>query len=47
MEYVVCYNGVYKTVYGEDAMQILVSELMEQLNCDADEIMVFDVDSQL
>ena len=50
--YVICYsdvNGedVWEIVSGEDAMQIRVDELVNYLSCDVDDIMVFDMDSQL
>ena len=50
--YVICYtdaNGedVWEVVYGEDAMQIRVSELFDELLCNDEDIMVFDIDSQL
>lgn len=50
--YVICYeslNGdcVWEIVAGEDCMNVRIEELMNILDCDADDIMVFDMDSQL
>lgn len=50
--YVICYenaNGknVWEIVDGEDAMQIRVSELVDKLLCDDEDILVFDIDSRL
>lgn len=52
MSYIICYidmnsNTVWESIYGEDAMQVRVSELMDKFECDSGEIMVFDIDSQL
>lgn len=49
--HVLCYeeNGkpVWEEILGDDAMEIRVGELMEELNLDADEILVFRKDTQL
>lgn len=47
MEFILCYTNkesedVWELVYGEDAMQIRVTELVEELGCNEDEIMCFD-----
>ena len=49
--YIICYelNGenTWEMVSGEDAMQIRVNELMEELDCEAEDIMVFDKETEL
>lgn len=35
------------TLDGEDAMQVRVCELMEELDCEAEDIMVFDKEMEL
>ena len=50
--YIICYedtNGsnTWEMVSGEDAMQIRVNELMEELGCEAEDIMVFDKETEL
>lgn len=49
--YILCYeeNGkqVWEEILGEDAMEIRVDELMEELNLDADDIQVFAKNTQL
>lgn len=50
--YVVCYidesgNNTWDIVTGDAAMLEKVDELINDLMCDAEDIMVFDVDSQL
>lgn len=50
--YVICYmlaNGenTWEIVSGEDAMQIRINELMEELNCEAEDVMVFDKETEL
>lgn len=51
MEFILCYfdekgNQCWEEILGEDVMQIRVGELIEELDCDADDIMVFDKDTQ-
>ena len=49
--YIICYElygeNVWEMVSGEDAMQIRVSELIDNLLLYEDEVMVFEMDSQL
>lgn len=49
--YIICYEldgeNIWEMVSGEDSMQIRVDELMEELNCEAEDIMVFDKDTEL
>ena len=49
--YIVCYEfdgeNTWEIVSGEDAMQIRVNELMEELKCEAEDIMVFDKETEL
>ena len=49
--YIICYEidgeNIWEIVSGEDAMQIRVDELMEELNCEAEDIMVFDKEMEL
>lgn len=40
-------SKVWELVSGEDAMDIRVSELMDELGCFEDDIVVFHEDSQL
>lgn len=52
MDYIICYTNhkgydVWEEANGEDAMQFRVDELMKELNCDADDIMVFIKQTQL
>lgn len=47
MEFILCYTNekledVWEMVTGEDAMQVRVGELSEELGCDTDDIMCFD-----
>lgn len=47
MEFILCYEdktgqNVWESVLGEDAMQVRVGDLMDELNCEAEDIMVFD-----
>ncbi len=51
MEFILCYtdlegNDVWESVLGEDAMQVRVGELTEELGCDDEDIMVFDKETQ-
>lgn len=46
MEFILCYtdkngNQVWESILGEDAMQVEVGDLMEELNCAAEDIMAF------
>lgn len=49
--YVICYEldgkNTWEIISGEDAMQVRVDALMEELECEAEDIMVFDKDSEL
>ena len=49
--YIICYEldgkNVWEMVFGEDAMQIRVDELINELNCEAEDIMVFDKETEL
>ena len=50
--YIVCYvdtnsNTVWESVYGEDAMQIRVSELIDEFQFGYNGILVFDCNDQL
>lgn len=48
--YIICYydcGNTWEMVSGEDAMQMRVNELMEYLNCEAEDIMVFEKESEL
>ena len=49
--YILCYEEnakqVWEEILGEDAMEIRVGELMEELNLDADDIQVFAKNTQL
>lgn len=52
MEFILCYTNkksedVWELIYGEDAMQLRVGELMEELRCDAEDIMCFDKSTEL
>lgn len=44
--YVICYNGIYETVYSEYALETRIGELMDELGSH-EGIMVFDSDTQL
>lgn len=48
--YIICYEldgeNTWEMVSGEDAMQIRIGELMEELDCEAEDIMVFDKEIQ-
>lgn len=50
-DYILCYcrdgKNVWEGAYGEDAMQIRVSELTKELSISPEDIIVFLVDSQL
>lgn len=45
--YILCYDGAWESVIGEDAMQIRVDELAKELDCDPEDILVFHTDSKL
>lgn len=49
--YIICYEldgeNIWEMVSGEDAMQIRVDELMEELGCESEDIMVFDKEMEL
>ena len=49
--YIICYEldgeNTWEMVSGEDAMQIRVDELMEELDCETEDIMVFNKDTEL
>lgn len=50
--YVICYidlknNQKWELISGEDAMQERVCELCNELNCEEDEIFVFDKDDEI
>lgn len=49
--YIICYElqgeNTWEMVSGEDAMQIRVDELMKKLDCEAQDIMVFDKTTEL
>lgn len=52
MDYIICYTNhkgydVWEEICGEDAMQFRVDDLMKELDCDADDIMVFIKHTQL
>jgi len=40
-------ENTWEIVSGEDAMQIRINELMEELNCEAEDVMVFDKETEL
>lgn len=48
---IICYElqgeNTWEMVSGEDAMQIRVDELMKKLDCEAQDIMVFDKTTEL
>lgn len=50
-DYVICYEDFdgskWETISGEDAMQVRVNELTRSLDCDPEDIMVFEIGSQL
>lgn len=51
MKFILCYtdnenNNVWESIIGEDAMMIRVDELMDELHCDAADILVFDQNTQ-
>lgn len=50
MEFIICYvengNSVWENIIGEDAMQCRVGDLMEELNCELEDILVFDLETQ-
>lgn len=51
MEFILCYTNehgqdVFESVFGEDAMQVRVCDLAEELGCHTDDIMVFDKETQ-
>lgn len=49
--FIICYElgeeNIWEMVSGEDAMQVRVCELMEELDCEAEDIMVFDKEMEL
>lgn len=49
--FIICYEldgeNTWEMVSGEEAMQIRVNELKEELNCEAEDIMVFDKETEL
>lgn len=49
--YIICYelngNNIWEIVSGEDAMNIRVDELMDELDCEAEDIVVFDKETEL
>lgn len=49
--YIICYEldgeNIWEMVSGEDAMQIRVDELTKELDCEAEDIMVFDKETEL
>lgn len=50
--YVICYtdlenNQKWELIDGEDAMQERICELCNELNCEEDEIFVFDKDDEI
>ena len=50
--YVICYidlknNQKWELISGEDAMQERICELCNELNCEEDEIFVFDKDDEI
>ena len=52
MEFILCYTNkksedIWELIYGEDAMQLRVGELMEELGCDTEDIMCFDKSTEL
>lgn len=51
MIFILCYTDIagqdhWEEIIGEDAMQLRVGELAEELNCSEDDIMVFDKETQ-
>ena len=51
MEFILCYTNknqedVWEMVTGEDAMQVRVGDLADELGCDTDDIMCFDKNDQ-
>lgn len=47
MEFILCYTNkegedIWESVFGEDAMNIRVCELEEELGCESEDIMVFE-----
>lgn len=55
MKFVLCYekvnekgfyDNVWEIIIGEDAMNVRVVELTEELNCNDEDIMVFDMETQ-
>ena len=51
MEFILCYtdkNGkdIWESVLGEDAMNVRVGELVEELGCEDKDIMVFDRETE-
>lgn len=49
--YIICYEldgkNIWEMISGEDDMQVRVNELMEELNCESEDIMVFDKETEL
>lgn len=51
MEFILCYtdengNDVWESILGEDAMNVRVGELVEELGCEDEDIMVFDRETE-
>jgi len=51
MKFILCYTDlnnrdVWEEILGEDAMQVRVGELAEELGCEDEDILVFDFDTQ-
>lgn len=44
--FIVCYNGVFETIYSEYVLEVRLAELLEE-GLKPSDIMVFDADSQL
>ena len=40
------HQDVWEEIIGEDAMQVRVGELAEELDCNDEDILVFDLDTQ-
>ena len=39
-------NDVWESILGEDAMNVRVGELVEEFNCEDEDIMVFDRETE-
>ena len=51
MEFILCYTDkegkdIWESILGEDAMNVRVGELVEELNCEDEDIMVFDRETE-